>query len=379
MPISCNPQDLIGNASQFCCITGETAQAVKLYLLRHIAGLDAMTPQELLAASACWMTCVPSGAYKAVEAYLLCQIANSGGGGQTCRSLSGDAPPTGSVTPDFIGQFYIDTSTNPDSLYQSTGTTSADWAHYGEKYFTAGGRTLVGDTTTTSYTYQGEQLNSGLFLASNTALLSFDAPHLTQLSNNSVSFSTGFGLLVLGNSALVSVSCPNLISVTSTAFRGTLNITSNAALVSLNFDALTSIEGDCTIISNATLAAISLPSLVSVGAVASGFLLTGNTLLASLSLPSLVTSSFALNASGLANLTTVVLTSYLPSNTRAQNFGGCALTQASVDHILARCVANAAYVSGTVTLNGGTNATPSAQGLLDKATLIGRGCTVTTN
>jgi hypothetical protein len=56
------------------------------------------------------------------------------------------------------------------------------------------------------------------------------------------------------------------------------------------------------------------------------------------------------------------------------------LTQAAVDAILAAFVA-AGRNSGTRTLNlGGTgNATPSATGLANKATLVSRGWTVTTN
>ena len=56
------------------------------------------------------------------------------------------------------------------------------------------------------------------------------------------------------------------------------------------------------------------------------------------------------------------------------------LTQAAVDAILADFV-TANKTTGTRTLNlGGTgNATPSAAGLTDKATLQGRGWTVTTN
>jgi hypothetical protein len=56
------------------------------------------------------------------------------------------------------------------------------------------------------------------------------------------------------------------------------------------------------------------------------------------------------------------------------------LTQAAVDAILADLVA-ANRTTGTRVLNlGGTgNATPSAGGLADKATLVSRGWTVTTN
>jgi len=62
--------------------------------------------------------------------------------------------------------------------------------------------------------------------------------------------------------------------------------------------------------------------------------------------------------------------------------GTNALTQAAVDGILAAFVAaGRTSASGQVLLylNGGTNAAPSAAGLVDKATLVSRGWTVVTN
>lgn len=58
---------------------------------------------------------------------------------------------------------------------------------------------------------------------------------------------------------------------------------------------------------------------------------------------------------------------------------GLALTAASVNYMLALCVASAGFSSGTVDLSGGTSVAPTGQGLTDKATLIARGVTVTTN
>jgi|WetSurMetagenome_2_1015567.scaffolds.fasta_scaffold38855_5 hypothetical protein len=69
----------------------------------------------------------------------------------------------------------------------------------------------------------------------------------------------------------------------------------------------------------------------------------------------------------------------VPASLHAATFQNNLLTQGAVDAILAAFVLAAA--SGAYTLNiGGTgNATPSAAGLTDKATLQGRGWTVTTN
>lgn len=59
-------------------------------------------------------------------------------------------------------------------------------------------------------------------------------------------------------------------------------------------------------------------------------------------------------------------------------FESCALTQASVDHILVKFAGTSA-VSGIVNLSNGTNSAPSAIGLDAKEVLLGRGWTVLHN
>jgi hypothetical protein len=61
------------------------------------------------------------------------------------------------------------------------------------------------------------------------------------------------------------------------------------------------------------------------------------------------------------------------------NLGSNALNAASVNQVLARCVANSAYTSGVVDVSGGTSSPPTGQGITDAATLVTRGVTVTTN
>jgi hypothetical protein len=90
------------------------------------------------------------------------------------------------------------------------------------------------------------------------------------------------------------------------------------------------------------------------------------------------------------SLTTVSLVTFsfgstlkqIGNNVLIQN---AALNQASVDGILVSLAAldgtngTTAWSNLTVNLSGGTSSTPSATGLAAKATLVGRGCTVTTN
>lgn len=67
------------------------------------------------------------------------------------------------------------------------------------------------------------------------------------------------------------------------------------------------------------------------------------------------------------------LTSFLAQN--------CALTSAAVNQILADFVTNLAArpLIGTINLSGGTSGAPTGQGIVDKAAIIARGWTVTTN
>ena len=51
-------------------------EAVKIYLLREIAGLTSMTPAQLAEAAACF-GCYDARQAKMVELYLLCQATNA--------------------------------------------------------------------------------------------------------------------------------------------------------------------------------------------------------------------------------------------------------------------------------------------------------------
>jgi hypothetical protein len=71
---SCDPEYLADAATCYRCLTGTNAEAVKIYLLAVIAGLDTMTADELIEAARCYNQCIPSGMQKSVQTYLLCQI-----------------------------------------------------------------------------------------------------------------------------------------------------------------------------------------------------------------------------------------------------------------------------------------------------------------
>lgn len=252
----------------------------------------------------------------------------------------------------------------------------------------------------------------GFSITAQTSLQTLSFPNLTSLP-------TGATFTIFSNSALTSISAPVLATVAGDINIGTLN----TLLTSVSMPLLTTVGGSLFIGTNAALPTISLPSLTTValaitvnGAVVTsislpnlttvgnsftigGALLTsvnlsslqtmtlvnrnlvfnGCTSLPTISLPSLVSINGSITAINATALTSVSFPNYLPGNGRLLTFTGCALTQASVDHILARAVANAAYVTGTINTSGGTSAAPGVQGAIDKATLQARGVTVTTN
>lgn len=154
-------------------------------------------------------------------------------------------------------------------------------------------------------------------------------------------------------------------------------ISGNPVLGAVDLSALVSSSSYISIIYNPALPSLQLPKLAFVS---QGFSIVENASLTNVNLPALVSvASYPLLgflASNCSSLADVSFPKYLPGNGRPQSFDGCALTQASVDHILARCVASQNYVSGTVKVNGGTSAPPSAAGLADVAILQARGVTV---
>lgn len=141
-------------------------------------------------------------------------------------------------------------------------------------------------------------------------------------------------------------------------------------LTKVSIPLMTTLTDFILIRDNPLLTEISCPLLAAGGA----FFCPSNASLASLSFPSLVTSG-SMQFHDCAALTSFSAPLWTPStNIR---FDGCALDETSVDHILERAVAGTigtifANPKRTIKLEGGTNATPSAAGLANKATLNAR-------
>lgn len=256
-----------------------------------------------------------------VIAQLLCNIEAAGGGG-TCANLEGVSDdPTGSETPTFVGQVYQ----GPNTIWQSTGLTSADW-------------TLLFDSRQ---------------LVINDATLEHFA---------------------IGGSSFISMSFPNLTDMTAFNFDGAMSIAYNTLLTSLSLPLLATIAGNLELV-DLQIAAPSLPSLVSIGG---ALYFAESSVVTNITLPQLTTIGGLTQVRDNPNQVTFSAPNWLPTDGITIEFVGDALDAASVNHILARCVA-AGVTTCSIDLSGGTNAAPSGQGILDKATLIGAGNTVVTN
>lgn len=164
---------------------------------------------------------------------------------------------------------------------------------------------------------------------------------------------------------------------------GNLNPNTMAALTTLNLPALTTVMTAINANNLGALTSLSLPALQTIGG---SFTPTNMPALTTISLPAIVTLGTGVTlTTATGALADVTLGSTLKSCGGNVNITSAALTQASVDGILA-ALASLDGTNGTtpfssprtVTLTG-TSATPSAAGLASKATLVARGVIVTHN
>ncbi len=227
----------------------------------------------------------------------------------------------------------------------------------------------------------------GFAYFSDTVLLTFSAPRLLTIDPANTQ---GGSLLLNGCVNLTSVSAP-LLGIVG----GALIVLSNfsSSLATSPFPSLTTVVADFVVgglgfVYDSTLAPLlasvgslelsgsgvySLPSLVTVGTT---IVSSGNFSGTAISFPNVVTigGTVALNC---PNMVSLDVSSWVPTpGNTFSTFGSNSLNAASVNLVLRRCVLNAAFTTGSITLTG---APPSGQGVTDKATLIGRGVSVTTS
>jgi hypothetical protein len=181
---------------------------------------------------------------------------------------------------------------------------------------------------------------------------------------------------------LTTLSAPELLFVGNHLSPATM-----ASLTTFNFPKVIYVGGSLAPTTMASLTTISLPLLKRIGI---NFSASGMASLTTISLPAMIVYGGTITAnSSLGNLASVTLGTpgTLKLVTGATiNISGQKLDQASVNGILALLVSldgtggTTLWGAGkTVNLSGGTSAAPSGQGIIDKATLIARTATVTTN
>jgi hypothetical protein len=202
-------------------------------------------------------------------------------------------------------------------------------------------------------------------------LTTIDMPALVTLSGNLQLSTTGPQV------PLQTLNFPSLVTLS-----GDLAINDCHNLQTATFTSLRTITGQVGASNTIGLTSLDLQSLQTIGV---GFFLIGATSITNLLLNNMVTSGTQFYTQNSTNLSIIRLASWIMQNASTINCSGCAIgvgfgpTGAGIDGILARGVASPALTGCTINLTGGTNATPSASGLVDKATLNGQGNVVTTN
>ncbi len=304
----------------------------------------ACDPNELLEDAKCYLSCFTGEMYEAAMIYLLCKIRDS-------ETVECD-PAVIASDPDFT---CIMTCIPRGARAAVIVSLLCDIAAGGGG---GGGECFV-------EAEGGEDIGNllGIYTYNTTPGL----PGVTSLTLKMDT--TDQGADIEGCDDLVTLSFPNLTGITG-----------GANFFIANNDALETFEMPLAVTMDLQINPSAALSTVDFSAFQTGTLIIRNTALTSISLPALVGSGVTLiNLSTNAVLTTISIGASSLLNGFNLNSSGCALTAATVNSILAIGVANAGYTSGVLNLGGGTNAAPTGQGILDKATLLGRGVTVTTN
>ena len=158
-----------------------------------------------------------------------------------------------------------------------------------------------------------------------------------------------------------------------------------SGITALTYDDLVGVVGENIITNLANCATLSFPQLK----YSMGIIVDVMPALTTLSLASVVALGFSPNYGRSLQVNAAALTTFtLPTTLKVVSSDvsiTAALTQASVDNVLARLAAldgtagTVPFVNPRTVSITGTSATPSAAGLASKATLVARGVTVTHN
>lgn len=149
----------------------------------------------------------------------------------------------------------------------------------------------------------------------------------------------------------------------------------NTSVTHLNLSGLKLVSGNLFLDNSSILVELKLDKLATV---IQDFHIESSELLTDLQLPSLINVFGNFFSDSCTELETVFFNAFVPHNGMTINFDACALTEDTVNYILHQTLISE-MTGSTLTLDAGTNAAPTGQGILDKANLITNGNTVSTN
>lgn len=218
----------------------------------------------------------------------------------------------------------------------------------------------------------------------------FSEPDMTSLTGTSITTCAGsfslnemFSLQTVSFPALTSIggsvniegSTVSAVDFSSLQSVGDGFIMSALSLSELSLPALLNIPGDFNYHDDTVVTEISFPACTSLGTVTT----VSDSNLVTLNLPSLTSlTGGTFNCGACSSLTTVNIGSVVIADGGTIDFSSGSLNVASINAILRRCAVSG-LTSSDIELAGGTNASPTGQGLLDVATLQAAGCNVNTN
>lgn len=397
-----DPQILFSESKCYACLGITQEQALRLALIaRSVVALDAqadVTPAYLLDYAKCY-ACYGFSTGELLELALLDMFS---------QLQSVEPPPEPPAAPESPNIEV--TSANGDTRFVWTNPEEPDtnqiWTSSDGISFTYAAEV---DGSVSDYV-DGAVLAAGEFLyfkvracngvscsdfsdvrsvvnglnLSGTGATSIDYPTLV-ISYDTLNFNTMASLDTISLPLLVQVSgnllfraCPTLDSATFPSLQtitGNTQFDNNAQLDNIDLTSLTTVGSFLVASSLPALANLPLISLTSVSEIA----LNNSTGLEEVDLGALVSLGGPFAASGCTNLASITINTWPQADGANFNSTNCSLNQATVDNILSLALNTATLTTSIINLSGGANATPSAQGLSDKADLISNGCTVLTN
>ncbi|QLC65116.1 hypothetical protein LPB248_02135 [Flavobacterium sp. LPB0248] len=299
-------------------------------------------------------TSILQGSLTGVASYVETQIATTNVNGLATIEIGGGTPVTGTFSGiDWgAGSHFVKTEIDPTggTNYTISGTSqllSVPYALYAGSSANKGKTSIIitGDVTdaeaATQISAEFGPYTENIYVTSTTNLTTIDLSVIKKLVN----------LKIQNNSKLVSFNLSNLIEVYND-----LDVGNNDVLTSATFPALKILHAyDTGILNNPSLVSISFPVLTS----SKGLYFQNNSSLTTIDLPLL------------ASITDTSL---------SLNFNKNALSSSQVNLILHRLLNIPAAAQSYIQLQGqNPPAPPTGQGILDKATLINRGNSVSTD